>query len=102
MSKIFELEVPEGNTSCCSCPFIHNKYSCLYLSESKLCSQYDFLKAKISEAPNKEIKCFHTEVTNEEMVNLLLQFPKDAVVAVECCNPRTMKYNKDDNTIRID
>jgi hypothetical protein len=45
---------------------------------------------------------FHKEVSNEEMISLLSQFPKDAAVAVECCNPRTMKYNKDDNTIRID
>lgn len=102
MSKIFELEAPEGNTSCSNCPFIFNKYNCLYLSETKLCSQYDFTQAKISEAPNKEIIRFHNEVTNEEMINLLSQFPKDAAVAVECCNPRTMKYNKEDNSIRID
>ena len=102
MSKIFELEVPEGNTKCDACPFIHNKYSCLYLSETKFCSQYDFTKVKISQAPHKDMITFHKEVSNEEMISLLSQFPKDAAVAVECCNPRAMKYNKDDNTIRID
>lgn len=102
VSKIFELEVPEGNTSCNNCPFKHNKYSCLYLSDTKFCSQYDFTKTIISEAPHKDMMRFHKEVTNEEMVDLLSQFPKDAVIAVECCNPRTMKYNKNDNTIRID
>ena len=102
MSKIFELEVPEGNTPCSDCPFVHNKYSCFYLSETKFCSQYDFTKVKISQAPYKEMVTFHKEVSNEEMIDLLSQFPKDAVVAVECCNPRTMKYNKEDNSIRID
>lgn len=102
MSKLFELEVPEGNTSCRNCPFVNKKYNCLYLLETKLCSQYDFTQAKISQAPHKEVITFHKEVSNEEMMNLLSQYPKDAVVAVECCNPRTMKYNKEDNSIRID
>jgi hypothetical protein len=101
MSKLFEIEVEEGNTSCDYCPFIHNRHACLWLSESKLCSQYNFHTAKIKES-NSVIKRFTTPVTNKEMVNLLSQYPSDSIVAVECCNPRTMRYNPDDNTIRID
>lgn len=102
MNKIFDLEVPEGNTSCSDCPFVHNRKTCLYLSESKLCSQYDFTKLLLKQAPNKEVHRFHTEVTNEEMITLLSQYPPKSKVVVECCNPRTMRYNKDDDTIRID
>lgn len=42
------------------------------------------------------------KITNEELVNLLLKYPKDAVVLIEYCHPRCMKYNKEINMILID
>lgn len=101
LTKIFDLEVPKGNTSCNDCPFIQNRNCCLYLSETKLCSQYDFTKIKLKESMKRNVR-FGGDVTNEQMIALLLQFPSDARIAIECCNPRTMRYNKEDNSIRID
>lgn len=41
------------------------------------------------------------KITNEELVNLLLKYPKDAVVLIEYCHPKYMKYNEVTNTIII-
>lgn len=50
--KKFIIEVPEGETSCKYCPLYLNKSVCQYLSENKICSQYDFTKFHIWD--NKE------------------------------------------------
>ena len=51
---------------------------------------------------NIETTQFGSEITNEELIKLLSQHPLDAKVTIECCNPKLMKYNESDNTIRID
>ena len=51
---------------------------------------------------NIETTQFGSEITNEELIKLLSQHPLDAKVTIECCNPKLMKYNEGDNTIRID
>ena len=42
------------------------------------------------------------QVTNKELQDLLKQYPDDAIVAVEYCNIREMKYIKESNIIVID
>lgn len=42
------------------------------------------------------------KITNKEFRRMLKQFPDDAVVVIECCNPRAMVYDKEHNLIRID
>jgi hypothetical protein len=101
MSKLFDLEVIEGTTSCSTCPFVHCKYVCTYLSQSQLCSQYDFTQCRIKESANTIVR-FGDVVSNEDLQKCLQKHPSDAIVAMECCNPNTMRYNKEDNTIRID
>lgn len=41
-------------------------------------------------------------VTKKELLELLKNYPNDAIVVVECCNVRKLCYNEKDNTIRID
>lgn len=41
-------------------------------------------------------------VTNKELQNLLKQYPDDAVVVIEYCNIRHVRYNEDVNLITID
>jgi len=41
-------------------------------------------------------------ITKKELIDLISEFPDDAKVVVECCNVKKLKYNKEDNTIRID
>lgn len=41
-------------------------------------------------------------VTNKELQNLLKQYPDDAIVVIEYCNIRDMKYFKESNIIAID
>lgn len=41
-------------------------------------------------------------VTKKELLELLKDYPDDAIVVVECCNVRKLYYNEKDNTIRID
>lgn len=41
-------------------------------------------------------------VTNKELQDLLKQYPDDAIVAIEYCNIRDMKYFKESNIIAID
>lgn len=43
-----------------------------------------------------------TQVTNKELQDLLKQYPDDAVVVIEYCNIRELKYIKDRNLITID
>ncbi len=45
---------------------------------------------------------FEYSITNEELINLLLQYPKDAIVVIEYCNPRLMTYCNKTNIIKID
>lgn len=42
------------------------------------------------------------KVTNKELQDLLKHYPDDAVVVVEYCNIRELKYIKDRNLITID
>lgn len=42
------------------------------------------------------------QVTNKELQDLLKQYPDDAIVAIEYCNIRELKYIKDRNLIEID
>lgn len=42
------------------------------------------------------------KVTNKELQDLLKQYPDDAIVAIEYCNIRELKYLKDINLIVID
>lgn len=42
------------------------------------------------------------QVTNKELQDLLKQYPDNAIVVVEYCNVRELKYIKDRNLITID
>lgn len=42
------------------------------------------------------------DITNKEFIQMLMQFPDDALISVECCNPRAMLYDEENNLIRID
>lgn len=42
------------------------------------------------------------QITNKELQDLLKQYPDDAIVVVEYCNVRELKYYKDRNLIVID
>jgi hypothetical protein len=42
------------------------------------------------------------QVTNKELQDLLKQYPDDAVVVIEYCNIRELRYNEDINLIMID
>lgn len=46
-------------------------------------------------------KRYMNEVTNVELKAMLDQCPDDAVIAVEYCNPKSIRYVKDTNTIHI-
>lgn len=41
-------------------------------------------------------------LTNKEFRLMLEQMPDDACICIECCNPRKMVYDKENNLIRID
>jgi hypothetical protein len=41
-------------------------------------------------------------VTNKELQDLLKHYPDDAIVVIEYCNIRELKYIKDRNLITID
>lgn len=45
---------------------------------------------------------YNYTMKNEELQELLKQFPGDAMVAVEYCDVRRLKYHKDRNLITID
>ena len=49
---------------------------------------------------NNEIKS--KQLTNKELQELLKQYPDDAIVVVEYCNIRELKYHKERNIITID
>lgn len=42
------------------------------------------------------------QVTNKELQDLLKQYPDDAVVVIEYCNIREMRYFKESNLIIIE
>lgn len=42
------------------------------------------------------------QVTNKELQDLLKHYPDDAVVVIEYCNIRELRYNEDINLIMID
>lgn len=41
-------------------------------------------------------------MTNAELQEILKQYPDDAIVVVEYCNIKQLKYNQDNNLITID
>ena len=41
-------------------------------------------------------------MTNAELQEILKQYPDDAIVVVEYCNIRQLKYDQDNNLITID
>ena len=45
---------------------------------------------------------FSGNVTNGELIDLLSQFPRDAVIGIEYCSPKKLQYFKDRNFIAID
>lgn len=42
------------------------------------------------------------QITNKELQDFLKQYPDDAIVVVEYCNIRELKYYEDRNLIVID
>lgn len=40
-------------------------------------------------------------MTNKELVELLSQYPEDAEVVIEYCNPESLQYFETDNLIVI-
>ena len=42
------------------------------------------------------------QITNKELQDLLKQYPNDAIVYIEYCNIRELKYYEDRNLIAID
>ena len=42
------------------------------------------------------------QVTNKELQDLLKQYPDDAIVCIEYCNVRELKYYEDRNLIVIE
>lgn len=48
-----------------------------------------------------ENKC-HVSITNKELRDILKQYPDDAIVCIEYCNIRELKYYEDINLIVID
>lgn len=50
----------------------------------------------------EEFEVVLERMTAKEMIKALSAYPDDAEVVIECCNVHRMKYNEDDNTIRID
>lgn len=95
----FQFEAPEGETNCPNCPFKNDSAMCVHIVKNNFCNDYNFNDAKITMIDDI---LFGNEVTNKELTDLLSQYPEDAKIAIECCNPNTMHYNKEDNTIRID
>lgn len=45
---------------------------------------------------------FSNMCTNGELIDLLSQFPRDAIVGIEYCSPKKLQYFKDRNFIAID
>lgn len=45
---------------------------------------------------------FSNTCTNGELIDLLSQFSRDAVVGIEYCSPKKLQYFKDRNFIAID
>lgn len=41
-------------------------------------------------------------MTNAELQEILKQYPDNALISVECCNPRKLVYDEKNNLIRID
>jgi hypothetical protein len=42
------------------------------------------------------------QVTNKELQDLLKQYPDDAIVVIEYCNIRELRYSEENNLITID
>lgn len=45
---------------------------------------------------------YHNTMRNDELQKLLKQFPDDAIISIEYCNIRELKYYEDRNLIVID
>ena len=57
---------------------------------------------EIESYKNRSMDNKTNQVTNKELQELLKQYPDDAVIAIEYCNIRELKYIKDRNLIVID
>lgn len=41
-------------------------------------------------------------ITNIEFRKKLEEFPDDAIISIEYCNPQTIEFDKENNLIKID
>ena len=51
---------------------------------------------------NAKIRELHPDFTVEDMMMLLSKYPKDAIVTVECCDVKSIRYDEKYNLVRID
>lgn len=51
---------------------------------------------------NAKIKELHPDFTVEDMIALLSQYPRDAIMTVECCDVESIRYDEKYNIVRID
>lgn len=43
-----------------------------------------------------------SKITNKNFQKLLKQYPDDALISIEYCNPKLLRYNVENNIIYID
>ena len=51
---------------------------------------------------NAKIRELHPDFTVEDMMALLSKYPKDAIVTVECCDVKSIRYDEKYNLVSID
>ena len=51
---------------------------------------------------NAKIRELHPDCTVEEMIGLLSKYPKDAIMTIECCDVKSIRYDEKYNLVRID
>ena len=51
---------------------------------------------------NAKIKELHPDFTVGDMIALLSQYPRDAIMTVECCDVESIRYDEKYNLVRID
>lgn len=78
-----------------------NKERAIYRACIRMATEQKAIDDKLYE---DALQTTHTPkgVTKKELLELLINYPDDAIVVVECCNVRKLSYNQKDNTIRID
>lgn len=100
MNKYILVEWPEsqefmGRSDCyfCQC---NDENSFGALDQALFVPEKEYYKKK--GLPYK----FSNTATNGELIDLLSQFPRDAVVGIEYCSPKKLQYFPDRNFIEID